>query len=270
MIRTGYYPGGKPGALTLSYDDGREYDRRLVEIMNRYGLKGTFHLNSANLGRPGYVTGGELPQLYAGHEISCHTCTHPFLPRMSREAILAEIWEDRRALEAYAGRPVVSMSYPFGDYDAQVQETLRACGLLYSRTVRSTYSYSLPEDFTAWHPTCHHREDVLARLDHFLSYIGRFRGGRVLYVWGHSYEFHDNDNWELIEEFCRKAAAAADRVWFATGLEIYDYARAVSMLRFDAGMTQATNLSGQTVWLEVDGQVVPVTPGETVRSLSGR
>ena len=57
MIRTGYYPGGKPGALTLSYDDGREYDRRLVEIMNRYGLKGTFHLNSANLGRPGYVTG---------------------------------------------------------------------------------------------------------------------------------------------------------------------------------------------------------------------
>lgn len=43
------YPQGKAKALTLSYDDGQIYDRRLVEIMNKNGLKGTFHLNSAKL-----------------------------------------------------------------------------------------------------------------------------------------------------------------------------------------------------------------------------
>ena len=33
-------------AVTFSYDDGIEQDRRLVEIFNRYGMKCTFNLNT--------------------------------------------------------------------------------------------------------------------------------------------------------------------------------------------------------------------------------
>lgn len=40
------FPDGKKKALTLSYDDGVEQDRRLVEILNRYGIKATFNINS--------------------------------------------------------------------------------------------------------------------------------------------------------------------------------------------------------------------------------
>ena len=40
------FPQGRTKTLTLSYDDGVEQDMRLVEIMNRHGLKGTFNLNS--------------------------------------------------------------------------------------------------------------------------------------------------------------------------------------------------------------------------------
>ena len=32
------YPGGKHKALTMSYDDGRSYDRKLIEIFNQYGI----------------------------------------------------------------------------------------------------------------------------------------------------------------------------------------------------------------------------------------
>ena len=39
------FPGGKHKVLTFSYDDGRQEDRRLVEIFNRYGMKGTFNIN---------------------------------------------------------------------------------------------------------------------------------------------------------------------------------------------------------------------------------
>ena len=39
------FPQGKAKALTMSYDDGREQDRKLVEIFNRYGIRGTFNLN---------------------------------------------------------------------------------------------------------------------------------------------------------------------------------------------------------------------------------
>ena len=43
------YPGGLAKAITFSYDDGQVYDRRLIEIFNQAGFKGTFHLTSGNL-----------------------------------------------------------------------------------------------------------------------------------------------------------------------------------------------------------------------------
>lgn len=45
------FPEFKDKTLTLSYDDGAIYDRKLIEIMNKYGLKGTFNLNSGFLPR---------------------------------------------------------------------------------------------------------------------------------------------------------------------------------------------------------------------------
>ena len=44
------FPGGKNRAMTFSYDDGVVQDRRLVELFNRYHVKGTFNLNTATLG----------------------------------------------------------------------------------------------------------------------------------------------------------------------------------------------------------------------------
>ena len=40
------FPGGKFKALTMSYDDGREADKRLIKLFNKHGIKGTFHLNA--------------------------------------------------------------------------------------------------------------------------------------------------------------------------------------------------------------------------------
>ena len=67
------YPQGRPKALTMSYDDGVTQDRRLVAIFNRYGIRGTFHLNSALLGTGNRIQPEEVADLYAGHEVSCHS-----------------------------------------------------------------------------------------------------------------------------------------------------------------------------------------------------
>lgn len=40
------FPGGRHKVLTMSYDDARAADRRLVEAFNTFGIKGTFHINS--------------------------------------------------------------------------------------------------------------------------------------------------------------------------------------------------------------------------------
>lgn len=39
----------------MSYDDGREQDIRLVSIFNKYGIRGTFNLNSGLMERPDKV-----------------------------------------------------------------------------------------------------------------------------------------------------------------------------------------------------------------------
>ena len=43
------FPYGKLKALTMSYDDGRHCDKKLIDIFNRYNIKGTFHLNSGTI-----------------------------------------------------------------------------------------------------------------------------------------------------------------------------------------------------------------------------
>ena len=37
---------GKKKAVTFSYDDGVEQDRRLIALFNKYGMKATFNQNS--------------------------------------------------------------------------------------------------------------------------------------------------------------------------------------------------------------------------------
>ena len=46
---------GKNKAITFSYDDGILQDIRLIELLNKYNLKSTFNLNSAQLGDRGML-----------------------------------------------------------------------------------------------------------------------------------------------------------------------------------------------------------------------
>ena len=121
---------GKKKAVTFSYDDGVTQDRRLVEMMNTYGVKGTFNLNS---GIQSYTNVWEhskgllihrmniegLKELYQGHEIAAHCLTHADLPKYDEETIRNEILEDKKNLEERFGQPVVGMAYPFGTITMQ-------------------------------------------------------------------------------------------------------------------------------------------------------
>lgn len=75
------FPGGKHKVLTMSYDDGREEDYRLVEMFNKYGIKGTFNLNAGIDWDPKRIPLSEYRKVYEGHEVACHTYTHPTIER---------------------------------------------------------------------------------------------------------------------------------------------------------------------------------------------
>lgn len=263
-VRYGFFPGNKRKALTMSYDDGVVQDRRLVEIFNKYGIKGSFHLNSASLGKERHIDASEVATLYAGHEVSVHTLTHPFLERVPAMEVVREVIEDRKNLEELCGYLVRGMSYPFGTYSAQLMDQLKDLGIVCSRTTKSTDRFNIPENFLEWHPTCHHRENIMAKLERFKN--DRY-GMRLFYVWGHAYELDqeiENNNWQMIEDFC--AAASNDpEVWYATNIEIYDYVTAMRSVVLSADCTMAYNPSAIDVILEVDGEPVTVPAGKTVK-----
>ena len=115
------YPNGKLKAITLSFDDGVIQDRRLIEILNRYGLKGTFNLNSQLFNVTIQVGStvridhtkidpSEVAPLYSGLEVAVHTLTHPNLTTLSDEEIIRQVEEDRKNLSALCGYEVIGMA----------------------------------------------------------------------------------------------------------------------------------------------------------------
>ena len=256
------FPGGLEKALTFSYDDGRDYDRRLVSILNAHGMKGTFHLNSGKLGDAGYVTAEEVAELYRGHEVSCHGVEHKFPTALDAHRWNIEIGDDRRALEKVSGQLVQGMSYAFGDFSAQVEETARVNGLKYARTTKATMNFWLPQNFMEWHPTCHHK-NMLELAERFLNLAGYYELP-VFYVWGHSYEFDIPDEWESIEQFADMMAGQSD-VWYATNLEICEYVNAVRAQEYSADGKVIKNPTAVPVWFVENGALVEVRPGEVRR-----
>lgn len=258
-VRFGFYKDGKRKALTFSYDDSRVEDRRLVEIFNQYGMKGTFHVNSGYLGCDNYVTAEEVADLYRGHEVAVHGLTHPWLERVPPESFAYEILEDRRRLEQLCGYPVVGMSYPWGTLNDDVVKGVAALGIKYSRVVRSTNNFNLPESFLRWEPTCHHNADLLGKVEAFR----RARPFSLFYVWGHSFEFTKDGNWEMMEQFCREMSQMED-VWFATNMELYRYITALRQVSLSVDRTVACNPTATDLWLDVNGKAVLLPAGETI------
>lgn len=257
-----YYPEGRKKALTMSYDDGQAYDRRLVEIFDRYGIRGTFHLNSGRFDEGIFLHSHEISELFKNHEISAHTLNHPYLTAIPNEMIVSEIIEDRRKLEALAGYPVRGMSYPFGAYSKSIIRLLPGLGIEYCRTVESHGGFQLPGDFLTWRPTCHHDHDLLSKCKAFKNQP-EWAQMPLFYVWGHSFEFDRNNNWSLIEEFCKMAADDED-VWYATNIEIVDYITAMKNLRFGVDKKLIINPSAIPVWIGVDKEACKVEPGAAI------
>ncbi|MBE7085515.1 MAG: polysaccharide deacetylase [Clostridiales bacterium] len=225
----------KKKAITFSFDDGVTQDVRLIEILNRYGLKATFNINSQLLGLAGELErNGErirhdkilpekLKEIYRGHEIAVHTLTHPLLPAIADDnEVIRQVEEDRKNLSTLCGYEVVGMAYPCGgvNNDERVAELIRKnTGVKYARTITSTYTFDLQTNLLQFNPTVYYIEDCLEEIvDEFLSLTTD--EPKLLYIWGHSYEMDAKYiSWETFERICKKLSGKAD-IFYGTNKEV--------------------------------------------------
>ncbi len=225
---------GKLKALTFSYDDGVTQDIRLIEILNRYGLKSTFNLNSKLLGgrwhvmrngidcRHDKVDPPDVKFVYDGHEVAAHTLTHPFLPSETEEEIIRQVTEDSAALSALCGYDVIGMAYPGGgvNHDKRVEEIIRTkTPMKYARTTDASGKFDLQDDLICFAPTVYHLDvDDMFRLgEKFLALTPE--APALFYIWGHSYEFDAWQSWDRFEEFCR-LMSGHDDIFYGTNREV--------------------------------------------------
>ena len=266
------FPQGRQKALTLSYDDGIVFDKQMVAILDKYGIKCTFNFN-AGLYYPGdedpawgRMTRESTIALFkdSGHEVAIHSYTHPHLERLDPPEIIREIAEDRRNLEADFNTIVKGMAYPYGTYNDTVVNALELCGIVYSRTTKSTRNFEMPQNWLTLHPTCHHNDPKLMELaTKFVEEPSRWGDAQMFYLWGHSYEFHNDKNWEVLENFCQFVSGRED-IWYATNMEIYNYNKAYRSLEVSYDLGIVYNPTLIDVWFIHNKQIFCVKSGETL------
>ena len=269
------FKDGKPKALTLSYDDGIEQDIRLVSILDKYGLKCTFNVSAGCLcdkkeiypkeqilGR--FLTKSQAVELYknSGHEVAIHGYKHPYLDQLATNYAMYEIIKDRKELEKLFGTMIRGCAYPFGKYNDDVVRILELAQIKYARTVENTFTFDIPTDWLRLKPTCRHLSGNFMELTEKFIELNSMKPS-LFYVWGHSFEFERDNNWDLIENFGQRIGNRDD-IWYATNIEIYDYVEAYKNLQFSANGKKAYNPSVIDVWIFSNDEVYKIPAGETV------
>lgn len=276
------FPGGKPKAVTFSYDDGCRDDIETARIFAEYGVKGTFNINSGYMGKSNwYLNADEIKEhiVNRGFEIAVHGDYHIAPGMVTAIDGIKDCLNCRLKLEEEFGGIIRGMAYPNSgirrmhngaDYET-IRKYLSDLNIVYSRSLGAdNNSFDLPSDWYNWKPTMHHnnsealkwaRDFVDLKLEEgFIAY----RFPKLLYVWGHSYEFSGQNNWERLHDIL-KIVSGKDDVWYATNIEIYEYVEAYQRLVTSADGNVVYNPTATTVWFTVDGEHYKISAGETLK-----
>lgn len=276
------FPGGLAKCLTLSYDDAVEQDIRLCQLMKQYGIAGTFNINSGLYAPEGTVheagkihrrmTLQQCKDTYLDSpliEVATHGSRHPIYSELPASAVTQDILTDRLSIEADFGVLCRGHAFPYGRYDKKTLQILEDCGIVYARTTKSTEKFDLPQNWLELHPTCHHKNPRLSELAQTFVESTPARLPQLFYLWGHTYEFEQHDNWDVIENFFRQVSGKDD-IWYATNIQLCDYVRDFDRLVFSADGTTVYNPTATDLWLNAatnnNNHTIHMVPaGKTVK-----
>lgn len=190
----------------LSFDDGTVWDKRFVELLNRYDMKATFNLNSGLEDFVWYYEDrfpvrrqrlSETVEQYRGHEVASHTLTHPWLNTLSPPQLRREVEEDCAALKEIFGLQEIGFGVPFTACEEREISIIRKF-VRYIRLSEFSDSFALPED--PYHIPIHglyNDPDIREKIARFAE---NDLPVSVFDLAGHSYEFEALGHWEYMEE----------------------------------------------------------------------
>jgi hypothetical protein len=238
------FPSGKKIAVVTTWDDGAKEDLRAADIFQKYGFHPTFFLNNNSA----MMAEAALLETM-GAEIGSHGYGHPFLYQITPAEADFHMIEQRRALEAKLGHPVISMAYPNGystAYDITgdfVLTAVKKAGYLSGRTTAVSdlninnmgdmlkmnsngffgYGKQLVENYTKRKNT----------------------EGEIFYFWGHSWQIGKTDaQWADFENLVANFANNPE-AWYATqgDLAVWNWIRSNTKIEVSAKSPSVTKIT---------------------------
>ncbi len=268
------FPDFKQKALTFSYDDDVIFNERLKNLFDKYGFKSTFNLNGglfAEQTNHRKMSAEDTVKLLAdsNHEIALHGYRHLSLAETNRASAIMDVVQDRITLEKLFDRIVCGLAYGNGSFNDAVAQDLRVAGVKYARTIQSNHAFHVPTDWLQWHPTCHQYDKQIEELwENFiaLEQSGTHRSEPyIFYVWGHSYEFNDKDDWGYIERLLEKFADKKDELYLATNGELYDYISGFDKLEMSIDRNIIYNPTVYDYYLQINFENYLIKSGQTLK-----
>lgn len=112
-------------ALTFDAAWGDEYTLGILDILDKYDVKGTFFLVGFWVDKyPEHVK-----EIYErGHDVGNHSTNHPYMTKLSNEEALKELEITSEKIESLIGVKPNLFRPPFGDYDDRIIRLCRENG----------------------------------------------------------------------------------------------------------------------------------------------
>lgn len=212
--------------ITTSWDDGHPLDNKLVELLEKYGIKGTFYIPLANAENK-VMERSQIKEISNYHEIGGHTVNHRYLDGLSYEEAKYEITQCKIQLEEITGQPITSFCFPGGKYSERDIELVQQAGFLFGRTtdyfnIKADTKYSLMHtSVQAYNHSaltlskhCIKRANCISLFQqHFFIPINHsfqklslnllkkaVEENGIFHLWGHSWEIDKFCLWDELEE----------------------------------------------------------------------
>ena len=180
--------------FTLSFDDGVEHDKKVITLMKKYGLRGTFNLNAGLLGyKPRFANISRIPedeikQVYEGNEVASHGYKHEYLRFLSKRRLEESITSDVNELSKLLGYQIKGHAYPFDAHTVRMNSCLRELGIIYTRRALGKGNFSFPVDPYKYMATCwFNAKNIFSIIDEFVAAKPE-KENMLFMMWGHSYE----------------------------------------------------------------------------------
>jgi peptidoglycan/xylan/chitin deacetylase (PgdA/CDA1 family) len=241
--------------VTTSWDDGYPLDLRLAELLDRYGVSGTFYVPVRS--QLPVMGAAEIREVARRFEIGGHTLNHVRLDQVTPRAGREEIFESKQRLEDITGVPCTMFCPPSGRYRRAHLRDMRDAGYLGLRTVElMSVAYPVSSDGLMRLPVTvqvypHHLSTYLKNAlkrgawKNLRTYFAHARGlelaqasgallesllenGGVLHLWGHSWELEHSRLWGTLEDILKQVRVYRDRCRFVTNHELCAHFRSAA------------------------------------------